>query len=275
MKTTSVIPWFILAAVLLLGAAPAVEVAEALRKGNEAFHQQQYKEALEWYQKAEERSIDPGLVAYNQAVAFYQLGQFREAELHFRRCLEDATGPRAAQALYGLGNSLLLTAGPSDVQALQSAIKCYQQCRQRQDLPTDLHEPANQNLELARLLLVQALVEAAKKPPESGGNDKPKNPPGGSEPSPNPDGPNPTQPDPLDPSKGQAQVVDNLDPNSLGKATVPQRGKPPVIPDDSKLIPIPAEDTAAYLQQVAERIWQDSQQARQGKTNPVQGVKDW
>src|SRR5262245_25905419 len=94
MKKLLVLPCLILMGVVLLGAAPAAGVEELLRKGNEAFHNRQFQEALDYYEKAAERSSDPGLAAYNQAVAHYQLGHFRQAELHFRRTLEDAAGSR-------------------------------------------------------------------------------------------------------------------------------------------------------------------------------------
>jgi tetratricopeptide (TPR) repeat protein len=274
MKRNAAFAWLIPATLLVLGAAPAVEFDDLLRRGNDAFHRRQYQEALEWYQKAAERGTDPGLIAYNQAVAHYHLNQYRDAELGFARCLSDATGARQAQALYGLGNSLLFQAGITDIKLYQEAIRCYQLCRQHNDLPSDLRESVNHNLELARLRFAKALIEAAKNP-DSGNPDSKKSPQqNGSDSSQDPNGPNKNQSDSTKPNKDKMQPGEPGDLTNSGK-TVATRGKPPVIPDTDKLIPIPAEDTARYLQEVVERVWQESQSARSKMSSPFPGVKDW
>jgi tetratricopeptide (TPR) repeat protein len=274
MKKKATFAWLIPATFLVLGAAPAADVEDWLRRGNDAFHREQYKEALEWFQKAAERGTEPGLIAYNQAVAHYHLNQYRDAELSFSRCLTDATGARQAQALYGLGNSLLFQAGVTDVKLYQEAIRCYQLCRQHKDLPTDLRDPVKHNLELARLRLAKALVEAAKNP--NAGNPDPQKSPqkNGSDSTENPDGLNKNQSDSSNPNKDKMQPGEPGDLTESAKM-VPMRGKPPVIPDTDKLVSIPAEDTARYLQEVTERIWHDSQSARNKMSNPFPGVKDW
>jgi tetratricopeptide (TPR) repeat protein len=269
-----VLAGFAFLAIVLVGAVPAGNVEELVRKGNEAMHNKQYQDALDWYQKAGERSTDPGLLAYNQGIAHYHLGHFREAELLFRRCLEDAAGARRAQALYGLGNSLLMQAGKADVALLKDAIKCYQLCRQQPELPGELLAGTNHNLELARLLLAQALLEA-QQPPPNDGPEPPNNKNNGQEPSDDPKGPGMKDGSDTDPNKGSMQSTEPLDPLAQSKGKIPQRGKPPVIPDDDKLVPMPAEDTAAYLQQLTDRIMQETQQALSGKTGPLPGVKDW
>src|SRR5262245_1813767 len=105
-------------AVLGISTGPALDVQELLRRGNDAFAYGDYAAALDLYQKTEDLTGDPGLVAYDKATALYRLAlhtensrsklnMMQEAEQSYRRSLEDATGPRRVQALFGQGNCLL------------------------------------------------------------------------------------------------------------------------------------------------------------------------
>lgn len=273
MKRALKLLWLLPVASLLIAAAPGQPAEELLRLGNEAFHNQQYKEALDWYQKAVERSLDPGLVAYNQALAFYHTGQFREAELHFRRCLEDADGTRRSQALYGMGNSLLMQANKIDAALLRKAIKCYQVCRQDGDLTPEFRAQVDHNLELARLLLIDALAKSPNDPQSQDGPDPKKNTQPGS--NGKNGGTDSTEPDKFDPTKSPPQISDGNGSKNPGKQKFPVPGNPPVLLDEDKLMNIPAEDLAAYLNQLTERIWQQNQQAQAGNSGPLPGVKDW
>src|SRR5205085_1089292 len=91
-------------ALLLVGAAPEDDLEELIRKGNAAYARgertsnadaarKEFEAALQFYQKAEERTADPGRVAFNKAAALYRLGQYREAERCYRCCLEDGAAP--------------------------------------------------------------------------------------------------------------------------------------------------------------------------------------
>lgn len=273
MKSIFQVVWPLPLAALLIAAAPGQPAEEFLRLGNEAFQNQQYKEALDWYEKAVERSLDPGLVAYNQAVAFYHTGQFREAELHFRRSIEDADGARRSQALYGMGNSLLMQANKIDASLLRKAIKCYQVCRKDKDITQELRAQVDHNLELARLLLIDALANAPNNPQSPDGPDPKKN----TQPGANGKGggTDSTDPDKFDPTKSPPQIGEGNGSKNQSKQKIPVPGNPPVLLDDDKLMNIPAEDLAAYLNQLTERIWQQSQQAQAGNNGPLPGVKDW
>src|SRR5262249_56790841 len=100
------------------GRARAVERDERVRWGTAAFGRQDYVAAVDLSTRAEDQTADPGLIAFNKAAALYRLaGQpeggprrlalYRDAELHYRRSLEDAARQRRLRALYGLGNRLL------------------------------------------------------------------------------------------------------------------------------------------------------------------------
>src|SRR5262249_1686894 len=110
--------WMVIAVLALLGAGPAADPEGLVRQGNAAFARRDSAAALDRYTRAEDRIVDPGLVAFNKATAFFRVGAateeparraglYREAELHYRRALEDAAGQRQLGALYGLGTSLV------------------------------------------------------------------------------------------------------------------------------------------------------------------------
>jgi hypothetical protein len=86
-------------AVLLPGAAPNATVEDLLRRGNAAFDAGDYAAAVGFYDRAEERATDPGLVAYNKATALYRLAladakdsykRFRTAEVYYRAAAASA-----------------------------------------------------------------------------------------------------------------------------------------------------------------------------------------
>src|SRR5438128_8324322 len=89
---------------LLLAAAPGAE-DDLIRAANAAYLRGDADAADMLYAQAEERAADPGLVAFNRAAVLFQRGEFREAELHYMRVLEDKACPpeRAARAWFNRG----------------------------------------------------------------------------------------------------------------------------------------------------------------------------
>src|SRR5262249_49740921 len=140
---------------LLAGGSPPNPELQ-IRRGNEAFAAGDFQSSLDSYTAAEEQATDPGLVAFNKAAALYEQGRYREAELHYRRCAEDANGQRRQRMLYGLANCLCLEARSRDVARLHEAVRRYEECLEGSSLPDDLKDDANHNLELARILLAKA-----------------------------------------------------------------------------------------------------------------------
>jgi hypothetical protein len=57
--------------------------------------------------------------------------------------------------------------------------------------------------------------------------------------------------------------------------TVPGKGNLPVIPDQEQLQPLSPEDTAAYLDQLAERILRERREYRRQAGMAPPNVKDW
>jgi Ca-activated chloride channel family protein len=259
-------------AVLLVSAGPAVE--DLLRRGNEAFAEGRFEDALGEYTRAEAAATDPGLVAFNKAAALYRLGRHREAELHYRRCLDDAAGPRRAGALYDLGNCLLQQAGDRDARLLQQAVACYRACRRVAGIEPSLADDAAYNQELARLLWLKARATGGDEPPRSDqddGGDAPKAKmqdgkmePGGLEPG---------DAQGLQPGKDKqgAQEAKGAD----SKQPAPGRGDLRTLPDTDELVPLAAEDTAAYLERLAERIQHERHEHWRTAVPASPHIKDW
>src|SRR5262249_22202407 len=147
-------------------AGPSADPYELIRRGNAAYAEGRYEAALALYEQAGSRITDPGLAAFDQAAAHYQLEQYREAERHYRYCLEDAAGPRRARALFGLGNSLLRQRSLRGAEALEQAIGAYAECLRQEDLDAELTDGARHNLELAKLLLAQLPPKKEPHPPD-------------------------------------------------------------------------------------------------------------
>src|SRR5262245_36296891 len=81
--------------------------------------------AAELYKAAEERTTDPGLVAFNRAAVLFEQKDYSKAVRDYDRVLEDAWCPpeRAARAWYNRGTCLLNLGGSIDV--YRSAIACF------------------------------------------------------------------------------------------------------------------------------------------------------
>jgi Ca-activated chloride channel family protein len=265
-----------LVALIVMGAGPADE--DEIRRGNEAFAQQEYAQAIEHYAKAEAMALDPGLVAFNKGVAQYRLGRYAEAELSFRRCLDDDQAParRRAAACFDLGNSLLRQGGDEGAAKLRLAVEAYRACLLQPELDADLRKDARHNLELAQLLWLQA---KAKRPDD----------PEGTEPNPNPSRKDPAKSetksggdDPANPSKEPGDPKG--DPNGVGpkdQGNLPQasknvaQGPLQVLPDDDKVLPLSPQELHLRLRREADRIAAARRAWRVQQSTPHPVGKDW
>ena len=271
----SVVGW------VLVAAAEPGSVADDVRAGNEAFARGDWEEAEARYTRAEELSPDPGLVAFNKGAALYRRGDFRRAELCFRRALGDAAIPpeRRGRALYDLGNCLVRQAGETDVKTLQAAIECYE--RALREAPEEgVRTDAGHNLEVAKLLWARARARRppGERDPEWDDRQDPRRPP-----------PEPKSPDPgaegtaegpkkaeagarLDIGKGPEAGMTQKE---TDKAT-PGAGNLPVLPDTGQVESLAPEDARAVLKKTAERLQRERQKLRE---EAAQGdrprAKDW
>lgn len=260
---------------------PAVE--DHLRAGNAALERGDVEAAAKHYAAAAERADDPGLVAFNRAALHFARGDFREAELDYRRALDDADAPpeRIAKAWYNRGAALLHRGGGMDV--YRSAIACFDRCLAFETLDEGLKADARHNLELAKIRWAEERKKAAKvptaisSPPE---DHEPRTPKEKKEKS-------STRPQPPEPGKGSKDVPnpkDRKSPVPAPPGVTPPEAKQP-LPGAGNLKPLldggqpqalSAEETREYLRRTAERLNQDRRsllQALYGQDRP--GVRDW
>ena len=278
----------LLVALVLSAAAPSPDWRTLLRQGDAAYGRGDYAAAAALYEQAQDRATDPGLAAMDLAAAKYRLAEASEADRarlaqeaeQAYRCCTGPGDPRRPQALYGLGDALVLKAGGRDADALEAAVAAYRQCLAEPNLDAGLADDARRNLERARLLLLQippASAHPGDEPPS--GDGPPKSPPppdkgNGPKPSPSPD-PSAVKVKP-DPSGGPAKVDAGQKPVETDVPPPPGEGSLPPPPDSADLPPLSAEDAARRLDQAAQRILQDLKAHRRSKAPaPPPNVPDW
>jgi Ca-activated chloride channel family protein len=259
------------AAVMLMLLAAAPPVAEEFeRQANAAFAAGRFDEAVRLYTKAEERTSEPGRVAYNAGVAYFNLGRYREAERLFRCALDSHDESRRARALYNLGTCLLFSSEGRDATRLAEAIRCFDQC-------VDLGEDARHNLELAKQLWRQ--IRSDSPPPES----DPQSPNDPNRPD------DPTKPDDNDPGKGpdgagrqgrgQPMPVpgsaDGAKPTPTDANPGPGAGSPSPLTKDEESKPLPRDEALRLLHSAEDRITRERRALQRGAADEVRGYPDW
>jgi hypothetical protein len=274
---------FVPAVAVLVGATPRADVSadELIRAGNAAVARGEFQKAEEWYAAAEERTADPGLVAFNKANALFHRDRFADAERHYTRALDDADAPsaRRANALYNRGVCLLKQGG---LTKLRSAIESFDRCLAGSPDDAALVADARHNLELAKLLWVEARAREQKKP-------LPNDPPPDSPPDPRPDRPTPQSLDPFgqqdqftadrgQQAGGPPEAVRGAgrgnprptDEQTAGKGNAPVLGKEDRLPD------LTPDQVRQYLEGLAVRVAND-RRATAALTAPPErpNVKDW
>jgi hypothetical protein len=257
------------------GAAVPPDPDVLVRQGNEAFDRGDFAAATDSYARAEERTQDPGLVAFNEGTALYQLGQFRDAELHYRRCREDAEGPRLTRLLFNLGNCLLQQEQGRNPARLREAIRLYQQCLEQPNLDANLADDARHNLELARLLWLQA--KAGKQGSQEESEENPDDPRSGGKNEQEGLNSELANQDPLGrPGSSADPAGDTKGASRTDQTPPPGKGNLPPVPDQDDLAPLTPEEAAAHLKQAAQRILHDREDYRRRPLPaPAANVMDW
>jgi hypothetical protein len=271
---------------LLLGArGPRAEDVEALlRAGDDAFARGAHAQAAALYEKAEERSTEPGMAAFNLATAKFHLARdgspqaLAEAEQAYRCCLEPGD-PRRPRALFGLGNCLLLRAAGTSLDrvALRQAIDRFGECFRDENCSSALAADARHNRQRARLLLLQAPSSPEGGPEEGSASDDAKD-----------DPPEQKQPDGKgEPGTAEEQGNRGGSPSTARggpeQPTGPNQGAPtagqgalPPLADRSEPSPLTPNDALAHLEQATRRIMDEMRQHRRSRARPAgAGVRDW
>ena len=253
---------------LLVAADEPQPSADRLREANDAFARGEWEAAEALYAQAEERTGDPGLVAFNKGAALYRRGDIRRAEFCFRRALGDAAIPadRRARALYNLGNCLVRQAGETDIKQLQAAIECYE-LAMRAGRDEGVRTDAAHNLEVAKLLWAKARARrpAGERDPDWDESQN-KRPPDGSKPPQDPgpdgsgDGPKKVEPTAkLDVGKGPEAGMTQKE----TEKAAPGAGNLPVLPDTSEKFDLAPEDARALLKKAADRLQRERRKLRE------------
>jgi Ca-activated chloride channel family protein len=273
------IGWLHWLPLLLLGAAPLADVDELLREGNAAFHRGDFRAAVRFYEQAEVDTPDPGLIAYNKAAALYRQGDYREAELHYRRSLEDADVVRLPRVLYDLGNCLVQRAERYDVALLEEALRCYERCLTPEPVDAAFAGDVRHNLELAKLLWLKA--KAAKEERDRhhpGMGDDDPNPPGNRNEFLRGSDGDRSGADPLGKAAARpSQPGDTAFDSAKGDGKPPPgKGNLPPLPDDEDLVALSPEDTVEHLRRATLRIVHERQEHRQRTASqPFRNGMDW
>ncbi|MBM4072579.1 MAG: VWA domain-containing protein [Planctomycetes bacterium] len=246
------------ALVLILVSAAKDDVDDLVRRAAAAYDGKDYDTAVALLTQAEEHTVDPGLIAFNKGAALFRLGRYREAELHFRRCLQDTEAPlpRLARAWYDLGNCLVKQAGVDDVKSLETALGCYRECDRTAGDDVNLRADARHNFEIARLLWLTARTKSQQK------NERPE--------------PHETTNDTPPPKKDKSTEKNGDDPGlSKEKNKLAALGKLSVLPDVDHLTPLSPQDTMSFLERTRARVLQERRDFRRQGAMPSDRVKDW
>jgi len=260
---------------------PAADDVDArLRAAQTAVLKGDNAEAGKLYEGAGERSRDPGLIAFNLGAIHFRKGEFRDAELQFNCALDDAEAPpaRRTRALYNRAVCLLRRGG---LPQYRSAIEGFERCLGSELLDPDLARDAEHNLELAKLLWLEARAKVSAPP-------KPNEVPPGTTPEPKPPKPDPMTPKPpeqvgtepngapkpsaIDPATGKPKGENATGTNK----TVGGRGNLPVNAEWAGWRPHDAVEARDYLRQLGARLAKDRRELLDSTAPPEQPhVKDW
>ncbi|QJW95861.1 PAT1 family protein [Frigoriglobus tundricola] len=278
--------------VVLSGAAPPPGEApdDLVRRANELFRAgdpEAVEAADKLYAAAEERTADPGLVAFNRAAVFFERGQYPQAERQYDRVLGDAACPaaRAARAWYNRGTCLLRRGGSMSV--YRSAVACFENTIESPAADDPLRADARHNLELAKLLWNEERKKAAK--PEDESPNKKVPPEEDRQPRPEPDRPGGFEPNPGDetPNGGTApkagtqqqpvpQPSGGNKPTPIDQQTAGANANLPAPKDEDEVQKLSPEDARAYMKEAAKRRKRELHSMLETLYGPERsGVRDW
>jgi tetratricopeptide (TPR) repeat protein len=273
---------------LVAAAPPQTDTPdELIRRANEAFRAGDTDAADKLYTAAEERTADPGLVAFNRAAILFDRGQFREAEKHYERVLDDAACPaeRAAKAWYNRGTCLLRRGGTMSV--YRSAVACFEHTLNSAAADEPLKADARHNLELAKLLWNEERKKAAKPeeespnkqpPPEEDRQPKPdSDKPGGQDQNPANDTANTgTTPKTGSQPQPQPQPKDGSKPTPTDQQVVGNNQNLQMPEDKDEVQKLSPEEAKAYLKETSKRRKRELHSLLETLYGPDRpGARDW
>ena len=155
-----------------LAASFPEEADSLLRKGYGAFSSGQFQDAQAAFAQAKRLALDPGFAALDEAVSQVRLGQYDDALVSARQCLEDASGERRSSALFLRGVCLFRQAG-NDPVALRKAAADFGEVLHSASTSEELAAAARHNLELARLVLAEVAPPSGQNPKQGAEGERP------------------------------------------------------------------------------------------------------
>ena len=270
---------------LLLSAAQPASTGDGesrLRAAQDAWQRGDDATAIKLYDAAEERSQDPGLIAFNLGAIHFRKSEFRDAELQFNRALDDrdAPAPRRVRSLYNRGVCLLRRGGLTQ---FRMAIESFERCLASTALAPDLAADAEHNLELAKLLWLEARAKSNVKPLP---NERlPEEPPPDLQPRPEPpdrlgeQAPDFADANPGSPKSGEIDPLTGqpkTDGATATKKTTGGKGRLPVTGDWAGWQPQNEAEARDYLKVLGLRLAKDRRDLLDMTAPPEQPhVKDW
>ena len=280
MKLLRYSPLMLIAA--LAANPPASSDGESnLRAAQDAWLRGDNDAASQLYSSAEERSRDPGLIAFNLGAIHFRKGEFREAELQFQRALDDREAPadRRAKAYFNRGVCQIRLGGLNQFRA---AVENFNRCAAIATPESDLERDAGHNLELAKLLWLEARAKSNEKPlpneqspgetPETPKPDKPKTTEAKAPEQPGANQTGNPKPGDIDPVTGKPKAE-----GATGtKKTTGGQGNLPVTGEWNGWRPQDEAEAREYLKRLGARLAKDRRERIDGTAPPEQPhVKDW
>lgn len=258
-------------ALFLVSAAPPAEVEDWIRQANDAFAREQYQEAVDLYAKAEGKTLDPGLVAFNKGTALHHLGQYAEAAAHFQRCVEDtaAAKERLQKGHYDLGVSLLAQSRGLEADVLRRAVSAFRSCLDLTPSDPNLRDDARFNLELAQRLWLAAVPKVEKDKAKDGSDTTPKD--GKAEDKGKPELKKQDKTGEKGPDKGKHAEDKKIE----GSDKIELKGERSVIFDQKELEKLSPQQMQQLLQEQVERISRERLLERRGAAGKLSDAPNW
>ncbi|HEY1187090.1 MAG TPA: hypothetical protein VGE74_05500 [Gemmata sp.] len=271
------------ALVLLAAAAPQTETPDDLiRRANALFRDGDKAEADKRYAEAEERTRDPGLVAFNRGAVLFDQEKYGPAAEFYECALKDAACPadRAAKAWYNRGTCLLRLGGSWDT--YRRAVACFEHTLDSPATDERLRADARHNIELAKLLCAKEREKDENKkkspnadvPPEENNQPRqqPDQQPGGEQNS----GEQTESGSATKSAGGQAQQPGATKPTGTDQTAPGNNAALEVLKDTDQVQPLSEKDARAHLAETAKRIKREQQALLRTLYGPERAaVKDW
>ena len=166
LKPTHLLILFALGMISIPTGALAASSQALVQKGNNAYQNEQYPEALEAYEKASIDKPESPIIYFNKGAVYYQQGDYQKATEFFEQAaIKSKDLKLEAKSHYNLGNTAFRESSrqrdsdlKKSLKALENSIRHYQRALQLD--PSQ--DGASYNIEIARLTMKQVLDEIKK-----------------------------------------------------------------------------------------------------------------